>query len=122
MPKRIARSDSVEVDSGLGPEVFAESYTRFRLGLELPATQEAAGYASWWPNRITRCGRCSMFEAGVDPRHNRCSAVQGDISLQGHCRLFEFRTAPRADAAPAVGYEAMRRQVERMRAELAKSK
>ena len=125
-----------EVDSGLGPEVFAESYARFCLGLELPAdlaafwrgqvigleTQEAAGYASWWPNRITRCGRCSMFEAGVDPRHNRCSAVQGDISLQGHCRLFELRTAPRADAAPAVGYEAMRRQVERMRAELAKSK
>ena len=103
---KTVRSDSVDLP---GPVI----------GLE---TQEAAGYASWWPNRITRCGRCSMFEAGVDPRHNRCSAVQGDISLQGHCRLFEFRTAPRADAAPAVGYEAMRRQVERMRAELAKSK
>ena len=125
-----------EVDSGLGPEVFAESYARFCLGLELPAdlaefwrgqitgleTQADAKYLPWWPNRITRCARCSMFEAGIDPRHNRCSAVQGDIAMHGHCRLFEIGNARAddadADRPPGVGYEAMRLRLERMRREL----
>ena len=124
-----------EVDSGIGPEVFAESYARFCLGLELPAdlaefwrgqiigleTQADAKYLPWWPNRITRCARCSMFEAGIDPRHNRCSAVQGDIAMHGHCRLFEIGNARADDAGdrpPGVGYEAMRLRLERMRREL----
>lgn len=129
-----------EVDSGLCPEVFAESYARFCLGLDLPSdlaefwrgqvtgleTQVDANYTSWWPNKITRCQRCSMFEAGIDPRHNHCSAVQGDIAMHGHCRLFEIGTARADDAGedrpPAVGYEALRRQMERLKQELTGSK
>ncbi len=82
--------------------------------------QREANYLTWWPSKPTRCGRCSMFEVGVDPRVNACSAVEGEIARNGHCKLFEIETA-RADSAdpePAIGAEALRRQLVRLRREV----
>lgn len=88
---------------------------------DVAVTQRAANYTPWWPTKITRCQRCAMFVPGIDPRHNGCSAVQGDIALHGHCRLFAIGTARNDDAGvepqPAVGYEAMRRRLARLKRE-----
>ena len=84
-------------------------------------SQRDAAYSPWWAVRTSRCQRCSMFEPGVDPRHSRCTAVEGDISIHGHCKLFEIKGARTDDAIgnseprPAVGYEALRRQLERLK-------
>ena len=126
------------VDGGACAEVFAESYARFMLNLPVPQelaefwrsrltgleTQREAVYTPWWPTRTGRCQRCSMFVPGIDPRHNRCTAVAGDIAIHGHCKLFEIKGA-RTDAAaepellPAVGYEGLRRQLARFARTLA---
>lgn len=95
------------VEGGLASEVFAESYARAALGLDLPPdlatfwgnrfaaeadaamSQVEANYLPSWANAITRCQRCSMFarlSAGVTG--NACTAVLGDISAHGHCALF----------------------------------
>ena len=91
----------------LAAEVFAESYSRAALGLEMPADLRAfwsrlfektgvigkrpAEYLPFWPNRITRCQRCSMFlRINAAVADNACSAVEGQISAHGHCKLFEI--------------------------------
>ena len=126
-----------KIDGGLADEVFAESYARYCLALPLPAELAAfwrskmtalmshreVNYAPWWPVRTSRCQRCSMFEPGIDPMHGRCSAVEGNIALKGHCKLFEIKGARTdaigdSDPRPAVGYEALRRQLERLKAEV----
>jgi len=96
------------IEGGLAAEVFAESYSRAALGLPMPAelrafwsdrfekmagliSQRAAAYTPLWPNRITRCQRCSMFlRINAAVGDNACSAVDGRISAHGHCRLFEI--------------------------------
>jgi len=125
-----------KVDGGLADEVFAESYARFVLALPLPAeiadfwrhkmtglmSQRDAVYSPWWGVRTSRCQRCSMFDPGIDPRHNRCTAVEGDIAIHGHCKMFEIKGA-RTDSVgeeikPSVGYEALRRQLDRLKKEV----
>ena len=128
------------VDGGLAAEVFAESYARFAAGLPLPAdlhafwsrevtglkSQSEVNYTPWWPNKVTRCQRCTMFVPGIDPRHNRCTAVEGQIALHGHCGIFEIggarQDAAEEDRPPAVGYEAHRRRLERLARDLDKLK
>ena len=97
---------------GLADEVFAESYSRFVLGLELPdelarfwhtrrsglRSKADAAYTDVWPNRITRCARCSMFMAGAQPERALCTAIEGWIRPHGHCGLFEIEGLVRADA------------------------
>lgn len=97
-----------KVDS-LAAEVFAESYARACLGLPLPAplaefwqrrfeeddtgfeTQSNAEYIATWPNKITRCQRCTMFiKASRWNDRNRCSKVDGWINAHGHCKHFEI--------------------------------
>jgi hypothetical protein len=82
------------------------------------ATQRDAKYLTWWPGKVTRCVRCSMFQPGLDPRANQCTAVEGSINFNGHCALFEIQGARTDDAGPvpeaAVGYEAMRRRLDRL--------
>jgi hypothetical protein len=95
-----------DVDGGFAAEVFAESYARWTLGLDMPgelqlfwdergktvsdrSTPAEAEYIATWPNKITRCQRCTMFirlRAGT--MENACSAVAGPISAHGHCKHF----------------------------------
>jgi hypothetical protein len=84
-------------------------------------TQADANYLPVWYSKLTRCARCSMFEPGIDPRSNLCTAVEGLIARTGHCRLFKISQA-RADAAepepvPMVGYAAMGRRLDRLQRE-----
>ena len=97
-----------KIDSGLASEVFAESYARAMLGLPMPYRlrefwddrlgsvgdrfgQAEANYIATWPNRITRCQRCTMFlRVNAGTHGNGCTAVRGEISAHGHCRLFEI--------------------------------
>jgi hypothetical protein len=97
-----------KIDSGLASEVFAESYARAMLGLPVPSRlrefwddrlgsvgdrfgQAEANYIATWPNRITRCQRCTMFlRVNAGTHGNGCTAVRGEISAHGHCRLFEI--------------------------------
>jgi hypothetical protein len=97
-----------KVDSGLAAEVFAESYARAMLGLPMPYQlrefwddrlgsvgdrfgQAEANYIATWPNRITRCQRCTMFlRVNAGTHGNGCTAVRGEISAHGHCRLFQI--------------------------------
>jgi hypothetical protein len=51
--------------------------------------QGDVAYSATWPNRPTRCQRCSMFvrlAAGI--HGNACTAVEGEISAHGHCQKF----------------------------------
>ena len=98
---------------GLASEVFAESYARAMIGKSLPPELQAfwdgvvakgrqgratrffdqreAEYTSAWPNRITRCQRCTMFVRIIaGAAKNACAAVSGPISAHGHCKLFEI--------------------------------
>lgn len=92
---------------GLASEIFAESYSRFVLGMEMPevlrafwtmrfaakhrlATKAEAVYIDSWPNKPTRCIRCTMFVIGQEISQSRCTAVEGEISPHGHCKFFEI--------------------------------
>jgi hypothetical protein len=133
-----------KVDGGLADEVFAESYARFALEADMPEelrefwrrrleagpmsdtriTQAAASYAPVWPNLLSRCQRCSMFvRVCGGSQGNACRSVDGRISAHGHCKLFEIDGA-RSDSAeaetlPAVGTEALRRRIERLKTAIA---
>ncbi len=93
------------------------------------ATQAESNYMPWWPGKVTRCQRCEMFRPGAAPSAGGCSAVEGEIAFNGHCRLFAIAGGARADSASnenaesyvvpeaAVGYEAMRRRLARLQRE-----
>jgi hypothetical protein len=89
----------------LADEVFAESYARACIGLAMPdeliefwnnqlslagiASKASVSYTDTWPNRVTRCQRCSTFmRISAALADNACSAVGGRISAHGHCSLF----------------------------------
>jgi hypothetical protein len=114
-----------KVDGGLADEVFAESYARMTLGLPMPeqlrefwrnrlellsnrSYQQEVSYTATWPNRVTRCQRCTMFIRVCAGSHgNGCSAVRGEISAHGHCKLFEIKS-PEPEKPP-TRQEALRR-------------
>lgn len=104
--REFARTGKID---GLADEVFAESYAHNALGLPMPvelrrfwrerleaagacpATQPESEYIAAWPNKVTRCQRCSMFvKLCARIGGNACAAVDGEISAHGHCRLFEI--------------------------------
>jgi hypothetical protein len=110
----LARRGTVE--GGLAAEVFAEGYARAAIGLPMPAelaafwselfeqtglsTQREASYTPIWPNKITRCQRCSMFlRINANPGDNACTAVEGRISAHGHCKKFALIGARQEVAA-----------------------
>lgn len=119
------------VDGGVAAEVFAESYSRAMTGRPAPADllefwrvevarrrqlspKRQVDYIDVWRNPITRCQRCSMYlPVSARAQGNSCTAVAGEISAHGHCRLFEIAGA--ADRRPAVGFEADRLRIERIR-------
>lgn len=91
----------------LADEVFAESYSRACLSLDMPFElrkfwyekfdaaglrgQNEVNYIDVWRNKITRCQRCSMFlRVGANVADNACVAVEGLISAHGHCKLFRI--------------------------------
>ena len=97
-----------KVDGGIAAEVFAESYARAMMRLPLPdalavfwskhapaatgkLSPQAAEYIASWPNKVTRCQRCTMFiRLDAGSAKNGCRAVAGDINAHGHCRLFDI--------------------------------
>ena len=97
-----------DVDGGYAAEVFAESYARWTLGLAIPgelerfwserkpistlrSTPREAEYIATWPNKVTRCQRCTMFiRLRAATTENACTAVAGPISAHGHCKHFEI--------------------------------
>ena len=55
------------------------------------AARPDAEYIATWPNKVTRCQRCASFvRLGAATAGNACSAVAGEISAHGHCRLFSI--------------------------------
>ena len=52
---------------------------------ERKASTEAAEYQPM-PKDGKRCGMCAMFQTP-----NQCTAVEGRISPQGHCKLYKRR-------------------------------
>lgn len=85
---KLQKWDEIRAKTGRGDDSVFDDAGRLDAASE-KLSQAAAVYAPVWSNPPTRCQRCAMFvrlSGGLGG--NACTAVLGEISAHGHCRVF----------------------------------